>query len=163
MVLFIKAKPYPDGTVRSHGKGKYRKMDGGWIPVKEGMTASERAEAEKQGAGKGKIRKIRKINGTKEYYKILDTVANSSTPIYMDDVAGKSKSIYNALTKEGLLTWTHVAHDEYKCELTEAGKKSYESGNAYFRKTKREQEQSAPESFSSFEDLIAAVEKNRNK
>jgi hypothetical protein len=138
-MIFMKAKPYPDGTIRSHGLKKFKKTDGGWIPVKEGMTESERAkaEADAQRSKKGKA-EIKKIKGTKPIYEALHRIATAKEPFYLDDMKGKSKNIFNVLTKESLITWTHVAADEYKAELTESGKKAHDAGHAYFSKVKRE-------------------------
>jgi len=166
MSLFIKARPYPDGTVRSHGGKKYRKNEGGWIPLKDGMSAKEREEAEKD--SKSKKIKINKIEGTKDLFDALAKVASAKAPIYMDDVDGADKKLFNALTKDGLLTWTHVAGDEYKAELTDAGTKSYAAGHAYFSKTERERKKEDSEAtvdseYQSLEELIGLVTSMRNK
>jgi hypothetical protein len=165
MVIFSKAKPYPDGTIRSHGGKKYKKREGGWLPVKEGMTASEREESEKD--SKSKKIKINKIEGTEDLFRALEKVASAKSPIYMDDVTGADKKLFNALTKDGLLTWTHVAGEEYKAELTDSGTKSYAAGHAYFNKTERERKKEDAETvdmeFDTFEDLIKIVSKIKNK
>ena len=168
-LILGKAKPYPEGVVRSHAGKKYKKVDGGWLPVKDGMTGKEAAQAAEE-AKKNKTKnklEIQRMEGTREIYNALHTIAGSKEPIYLDDMKGKTKSIYNSLTKNSLITWTHVAHDEYKAELTEAGKKAHDAGHAYFHKVKREQltskdskadSQVKLEEIKGFEDLIAAVE-----
>lgn len=128
-----KAKPYPDGTIRSHGGRKMKKVEGGWVPVTEGKTESERGEDKSRHKAE---KKPMVVKGSPEVLQALKKV-DRGTRVFLDDLKGKDKKTFNSLTKNGLVKWTHFADEEYVCELTEAGKNAVAKGIVTERKAKR--------------------------
>lgn len=134
-----KAKPYPDGTIRTHGGKKVMKKDGGWVPVSEGKTLSEKKDEKKPSKNKN----INTIKGSKDMFKALDKVA-SGKDVFLDDLDGAEKKTFNQLTKAGLVKWEHLAKDEYRAVLTEQGKKAHSVGKAMSHKINRENKKKKP-------------------
>jgi hypothetical protein len=121
-MLFIKSKPFPEGTIRKHGDIKVRKENGGWVPLKNGKSQKEELEESKN---KKKI-EINKVSGSKELFEGLKKVSESR--LYIDTIDPEDKPVLNKLTKERLITWVHVGENDYKAELTDAGKKALDLG-----------------------------------
>ena len=130
--MVLKAKPYPEGTIRIHGGQKKKKIAGGWIPVSEGKTQlDEKPKKKKKGKTKNKP-----IVGNKEMYGALKQVTTKQS-ILLDDVKGDRKQIFNTLTKNGLVKWVHIGADEYRAILTDSGKKAFNGATALQAKKKR--------------------------
>jgi hypothetical protein len=141
LIRFEKAKPYPDGTVRKHGGRSMVKKDGGWVPATEGQPAVDKEKEDK--ARKGKPNKqgkgkdsSRKIPGDKKMFTCLNKVGTGKAPC-LDDLKGEDKKTYNGLTKNGLITWTHLGKEEYVAELTENGRRALNDATAMQAKQKR--------------------------
>jgi len=166
MLYLGKARPYPDGVIRSRGGKKVKKVDGGWVPVSEGMTASEKVEAEEN--NKLNKKNIIKLNRTRPVYDLLHKISSAAEPFYLDDLTKENKALFNSCTKDNLITWTHVAHDEYKAELTAAGQKAHDAGQAYFNKVRRESLTEAdapvdPQVFEAFRELFKVTKDTKGK
>ncbi len=212
--LMMKAKAYPEGTVRSWKSGKYKKTAQGWVRVSGGKTDQERGaeqtkkedtqkEAQKKrdpketaaaadnfkgyharmkekygtdklqdkmtGAEKTKYNKLqddvsgkepekKKLDGSKEMLSALNSVANTKKPVFMDDITGKKKETFNALTKEGLVTWRHMGSDEYRAELTEAGISAMDGAAALKKQASRKKEDDKIQSTMGLDDWVDGVQ-----
>lgn len=135
-----KAKPYPNGTVRKHSGRTMIKKDGGWVPA----SAGEASQTEDKKADKSRkpVKAVggtpkNTIQGSPEMFTALVKVGGGKAP-YLDDLNGKARGIYNSMTKAGLIRWVHLAEEEYRPELTDAGRKALDTGQALTIKTKRD-------------------------
>jgi len=129
---FGKAKPYPEGTVRNWKGGKYQKKGGVWLPISEGKVVEKKKDGDKKNVV------VKKLDGSKEILGVMKKVRTKK--IYMDDVDGKDKKIFNTLTKEGIISWKHVGSNEFVCCLTDKGKIELDHAEAVQRKVTREKE-----------------------
>ena len=141
MRLFIKARPYPEGTVRSWSGKKFTKKDGHWEPV--GADTSRNNARDRKGDNKPQRREgdkgkeeTRTIQGSKEMFTELKKLENAGR-VFLDDLTGTRKKIYNMLTKEGLVKWSDVGNGEYKAVITVPGMKALDGGHATKAQKKR--------------------------
>jgi hypothetical protein len=130
-----KAKPFPDGTIRSWNGKKYKKVSGVWEHATEGKAKSEAASDEKLDEKKKTPEKL-PLKGSKELHAVLEMVGKKK--VFLDDVSKKDKKHFNSATKSGLIVWRHVVNDEYVATLTEAGKKAGDAVHGLKAKVKRE-------------------------
>ena len=130
--LILKAKPYPNGTIRKHGGRTMVKRDGGWLPASEGKSNVENEQSRKPDT-----KMKRTIKGDSGMYNCLKQIGLGKGKC-LDDLVGKDRSIYNGLTKAGLITWNHLSGEEYIPELTESGKKALNGAKALEYKYRRQ-------------------------
>ncbi len=127
LVVFLKARPYPEGTVRSwHGK-KYIKKNGHWDPVTDDTFRNSASSKKKQ---------TRTVKGTPEMLTELKRL-ESGKRIFIDDLSGTRKKVFNTLTKEGLVSWIPAGDGEYKAKLTAAGEKALDRAHGAEARKKR--------------------------
>ena len=139
MVVLTKARPYPDGTVRSWGGKKYVKKNGHWDKVESDTfrnSADKKTDKKSKSANKPK----RTIKGTKEMYTELKKL-ESGARVFLDDLDGDKKKLYNSLTKDGLVTWKHSGSNEYKAVLTAAGNAAVDAAESVKARKNREAKQ----------------------
>lgn len=141
-MLVMKAKPYPEGTIRKHGGVTKKKVGKKWVIVKKGKKA--------------KVENGQKINGTKEMFTALKNLSGGEH-LFLDDLQGAEKKLYNSLTKDGLVKWRHVGSDMYKAELTDAGKKAADQGEGLTSRKKRETTEEQRKLVDSMSRWIAGV------
>ena len=89
----------------------------------------------------GKMPSSRKVDGSHEMRVALADVSRRT--IYIDDLTDEEKPIYNVLVREGLITWNHIAADEYVASLTDVGKKAVATHAAHRKHAQREEERKA--------------------
>lgn len=128
-----KGKPFPEGTVRTHGGQKVKKVQGGWVPV----TGDKKGASDSKS---GKTKKPKPVPGSSGLLEALQKVADGER-IFLDDLRGDEAKTMNTLTKEGMIKWEPFAEGEYVATLTEAGEKTARTGIAKKRKADREEEQ----------------------
>lgn len=149
MRLFIKARPYPEGTVRSWSGKKFIKKDTHWEPVEVNTSRKNAQESQQRRKGdktpkrregdKGK-EETRVIQGSKEMFTELKKIENGGR-VFLDDLTGTRKKIFNMLTKEGLVKWVEIMSladkGEYKAVITVPGMTALDGGHATKARLKR--------------------------
>lgn len=139
LVVIHKSKSYPDGTIRKHGGRTMVKKDGGWVPAAEGKPSQvEETDNKSRKKQKGKV-EPEVVSGSPEMLECLEKVGNGEG-VLLDDLDGDERKLYNNMTRSKLVSWVHMAKEEYRPELTEAGKKALADGKAMLAKHSRKKE-----------------------
>ncbi len=138
VVALNKGQSYPEGTIRKHGGRTMVKKDGGWVPAAEGKASETKEEKDRRKSRKTSQKKdvLNRMEGSPQLLDGLNRVANGDGPL-LDDLDGDDRKLFNAMTRAKLVTWVHMAQEEYRPELTDSGKKALADGLATSRKHER--------------------------
>lgn len=147
--LFVlnKNKAYPEGTVRSWGGGKHKKVGGIWMKTQGGQPQSSEDPVAGKGIS-GKVDSTSKDNarpqGSKEMFAALQRI--KSETVYMDDLGANDKKAFNKLSKLGLVDWEYAGSgEEYTAKLTERGSTELSRAHAAKRTMDRAAEKAQSE------------------